>query len=81
MDCLACTDLKQRYEASLADFTEARSSAYYRVTHRFAAGKNVEMERARFELEEHRAACVSAPNVIVRLPKRMLPSRERLLVA
>jgi len=81
MACLTCEDLKQRYEVSLADYAEARSSAYYRVTHRFAAGKNVEMERARFELEEHRAACVSAPNVIVRLPKRMLPSRERLLVA
>jgi hypothetical protein len=81
MACLTCKDLKQRYEASLADYAEARSSAYYRVTHRFAAGKNVEMERARFELEEHRAACVSAPDVIVWLPKRVLPSRERRLVA
>jgi hypothetical protein len=81
MDCLACTDLKQRYEASLADFTEARSSAYYRVTHRFAAAKNVEMERARFELEEHRSVCVPPRDVIVQLPKGVLPFRERRLVA
>jgi len=81
MDCLACKDLKQRYELCLADYVEARSSAYYRVSNQFAAGKNVDMERARFELEEHRSVCVSAPDVIVQLPKRMLPFRERRLVA
>lgn len=81
MACLTCKDLKQRYEASLADYAEARSSAYYRVTHRFAAGKNVDMERARFELEEHRSVCVPARDVIVVLRKSVLPSREGRLVA
>jgi len=81
MACLTCKDLKQRYEASLADYAEARSSAYYRVTHRFAAGKNVEMERARFELEEHRSICIPVRDVIVQLPKKVSSSRERRLVA
>lgn len=80
MDCLTCRNLKQRYEVCLADYVEARSSAYYRVTNQFAAGKNVDMERARFELE-HRSVCVSAPDVIVQLPKRVFSSRERRLVA
>jgi len=38
---------------------EARSSAYYRVSTQLAAKRNVDMERATYDMEEHRAVCVS----------------------
>jgi hypothetical protein len=81
MDCLTCRDLKQRYEKCLADYDASRSSASYGVSNQFAAGKNVDMERARFEWEEHRSVCISAPDSVARLPKRVLPYRKTQLVA
>ena len=60
MDCPICRDLERAYEAGLSEYIEARSSACFRVCTKLAAQKNVEMERARYELEEHRLLCVSA---------------------
>src|ERR1039457_2806162 len=60
MDCPICRDLKRAYEAGLSEYIEARSSAYFQLSKRLAAQKNVEMERARYELEEHQLRCVSA---------------------
>jgi hypothetical protein len=60
MGCQICKNLERAYDAVLGEFNEARSSAGYQVTRRFAAEKKVEMERARYELEEHRARCVFA---------------------
>ena len=59
MDCLECKNLEQALEFTLNEFVEARSSAYYRVSTKFAAKKNVDMERARYDLEEHCAVCAS----------------------
>jgi hypothetical protein len=70
MDCLVCTNLERAYEARLSEYIEARSSACYRVSTKQAAQKNVEMERARYELEEHRFVCVSGVRVPVLLPER-----------
>ena len=53
MDCPSCRDLKRAYEAGLSEYIEARSSVCFRACTRLAARKNVEMERARYEVEEH----------------------------
>ena len=58
MSCITCANLERDYLDRLSEYIEARSSAGYRVSTRLAAQKNVEMERARYELEEHRSACV-----------------------
>jgi hypothetical protein len=58
MDCLICANLKRDYEARISEYVEARTSVCYRVSTKLAARRNVDMERARYELEEHRSACV-----------------------
>ncbi len=60
MDCLACKNLEEAFESGLNQYNEARSAAYYRVTTELAAKRNVDMERARNDLEEHQLICVSA---------------------
>jgi hypothetical protein len=60
MHCLHCESLELAFEASRSEYIEATSLANYRISKRFAAYKNVEMERARTELEEHRSVCVLA---------------------
>lgn len=59
MGCPICRNLERAFEAGLNDYIEARSSAYHRFCTRTAAYKKVDMERARYELEEHRLVCVS----------------------
>jgi hypothetical protein len=59
MDCLECKNLEEVLESRLSQYIEARSAAYYRVSTELAAKKNVDMERARNDLEEHRLICVS----------------------
>ena len=60
MDCSECKSLEETLEASLSNYKEARSAAYYRVSTELAAKKNVDMERARNDLEEHQLVCASA---------------------
>jgi hypothetical protein len=60
MDCLVCKDLKRAFEFRRSEYLEARSAAYYRVSTELAAHKNVDMERAKIDLEEHRFVCASA---------------------
>jgi hypothetical protein len=59
MDCLKCGELRQAFEFKLGKYIEARSAAYYRVSTELAARKNVDMERARNDFEEHQFVCVS----------------------
>jgi len=59
MDCSQCKSLEEALEASLSNYKEARSAAYYRVSTELAAKKNVDMERSRNDLEEHRLICVN----------------------
>ena len=59
MDCLECKNLGEAFESGLSKYIEARSAAYYRVSTELAAKKNVDMERARNDLEEHQLICVS----------------------
>jgi hypothetical protein len=68
MHCLLCENLERTFEARRSEYVESGSLAYFRVSKKFAAYKNVEMERARIELQEHQSVCVSAANVSGRLP-------------
>ena len=60
MDCLKCRNLEEAFESRLSKYIEACSAAYYRVSTQLAAKKNVDMERARYDLEEHQFICVYA---------------------
>jgi hypothetical protein len=53
-------DLKRTLDSRRSEYFEARSSAYYQVSTELAARKNVDMERAKSDLEEHQLVCVSA---------------------
>ncbi len=64
MDCKVCRELGRRFKFELAEYTDARASVYYQVSKKFAARKNVDMERARVEFEEHRRTCISALRVM-----------------
>jgi len=43
--------------------------------------KNVDMERARYELEEHRLVCVSAIRALALLPKLDVSTRLKQLAS
>ena len=81
MGCPICKKLEQAYEVLVSEYNEARSSAGYQVSRRLAAQKNVEMERARYELEEHRSRCVSASIVSAYLPHQDVPSGSTQVAA
>ena len=63
MDCIECKNLEEAFESRLSNYIEACSAAYYRVSKELAAKKNVDMERAKTDLEEHQLVCVSAAEV------------------
>ena len=67
MECPICIDLARAFEAGLSEYLEARSSACYQVSKRFAAKKKVDMERAKYALEEHQCVCVSTVKVLTLL--------------
>lgn len=81
MDCSICRDLKRAFETGLSEYIEARSSASYGLSTKLAAFKNVEMERTKSELKEHRLVCVSAIRVIALLPERDVSTGLRQLAA
>ena len=81
MDCSICLDLAGAFEAGLSEYIEARSSACYQVSKGPSAKKNVDMERARYELEEHRLVCVSAASVLALLPEPDVTTSLRQLAA
>jgi len=81
MGCSTCRNLERAYEAGVAEYAEARASVCYRVSTRLAAQKNVDMERARYALEEHRHLCASAAGVPKVLPQPDAPKSSRQLVA
>jgi hypothetical protein len=59
MDCLICKDLERTLKSRRSAYREARAAAYYRVSTELAARKNVDMERAKSDLEEHQLVCLS----------------------
>ena len=79
MSCSICAYLERAYQAELNEYLVARSSAGYRVNTMFAAQKNVDMQRAWHELEEHRKVCQAAAGVIRIMPERDRPVSVRKL--
>ena len=58
MGCPVCKRLERTFEGWNSECIRARSSLYCSVSTRFAAYDNVEMERARSELQMHRSVCI-----------------------
>jgi len=81
MDCPICGDLERLFESRRSEYIETRSSACFRVCTEFAARKNVDMERARYELEEHLSICVSTVRVFTSLPGRDASTSSKQLAA
>jgi len=79
MSCSMCEYLERTYDALLSEYIEARSSVRYRISTQLAAQKNVDMERARYELEEHRRICPTAvmPALLVNRDSSARPVRIR----
>lgn len=69
MKCIICRDLARAYEAGRSEYIKALSSACSEVCTNLMAEKNVDMERAKYELEEHRLVCASAIRALAPLPK------------
>jgi hypothetical protein len=69
MDCLKCTNFEQALELRLKKYRDARSAPFYRVSTELAAKTKVDLERARYEMEEHQSTCLSGcRHVRVRYP-------------
>jgi hypothetical protein len=63
MKCSDCKYLEGVFESRLTRYIAACSAAYYRVSTEFAAKKNVDMERAKNDLEEHQQLCPSVAEI------------------
>ena len=61
MNCLQCKGLIQVFELELAGYVKARVAPFYRISTEVAARKQVDMERARYDLEEHQLICAVTP--------------------
>jgi hypothetical protein len=59
-NCPDCENLNQVFESKLSNYLAARSSVLYRISTEFAAKQQVDMERAKDDMEEHRVSCRSA---------------------
>jgi len=57
MGCAMCRELKRVFDIKLTQYVEACASAYYRVSTQLAASRNVDMERAKNDWEEHQMVC------------------------
>ena len=57
MKCLECAALDRALNAALAKYMEARSSALFRVSTELAAMNQVDMERVKTSIQEHRLVC------------------------
>jgi len=60
MGCPVCKRLERTFEGWNTECLRAHSSLYCQFSSRFAAYDNVEMERARSELQMHRSKCLLA---------------------
>jgi hypothetical protein len=60
---LECAALDRTFKAAFAKYIEARSSALFRVSSEFAAMKQVDMERVKASIQEHKLVCPFAGEV------------------
>ena len=71
MDCPICKRLERTFEGWNSECMRARSSLYCSVSNRFAAYDNVEMERAKSELQMHRSVCTFADTTRAGFPRAL----------
>jgi len=57
MNCPDCKHLHRMLESTQLNYLAARSGAFYRVSTKIAAKKQVDMERAKSDLQEHELVC------------------------
>ena len=55
--CPECENLNRVFESRLTGYLAARSAVLYRISTEFAAKKQVDMERAKNDMEEHLSIC------------------------
>ena len=63
LKCGDCKYLEGIFELSLERYVAACAAAFYRISTEFAARKNVDMERAKNDLEEHQRLCAFGKEV------------------
>ncbi len=68
MGCQLCLNLEKALHEKRNEYLQASSSSCSLVSSRFTAYMHVEMERARFELEDHRSICMFSVNAPASLP-------------
>jgi hypothetical protein len=56
-NCPECENLKQIFESKLSAYLAARSAVLYQISTEFAARQQVDMERAKNDVEEHLSIC------------------------
>lgn len=61
-NCLECKNLNRVYGSKLAKYHAARSAVLCRINTEFAAKQQVDMERAKNDMEEHLLACPFGPS-------------------
>jgi hypothetical protein len=57
--CPECENLNRVFESKLTEYIAARSAVLYRISTEFAAKQQVDMERAKNDVEEHLLICPS----------------------
>jgi hypothetical protein len=57
MNCSECTYRYRAFESAYIKYDEARSASFYRVSTGIAAKEQVDMERAKTDLQEHQSVC------------------------
>jgi hypothetical protein len=58
--CPECENLNRIFESKRTEYRAARSAVLYRISTEFAAKQQVDMERAKSDMEEHLSSCSSA---------------------
>ena len=61
--CQECENLLRAFESMEIRYRVARSAVLYRISTEFAAKQQVDMERARYDMEEHMLICPFAAAV------------------
>jgi hypothetical protein len=56
-NCPECESLNQVFESRLTAYLAARSAVLYQISTEFAAKQQVDMERAKNDMEEHLSIC------------------------
>jgi hypothetical protein len=62
-NCPECESLNQVFESKLNGYLAARSAVLYQISTEFAAKQQVDMERAKNDMEEHLSICSFAADM------------------